>query len=104
MAGHRRRVDMRRPLGCQILTSAANIKLNTRVSLRRSPVWPAYCATYSGRNGPDVGLGAAPEPSPWAPKSERKIYIAGKSCRWAAYFVVPGTLVWYFLWFIPDGI
>ena len=36
-----------------------------------------------GRNGPDVGLGAAPEPSPYAPKSERKIYIAGKSGRWA---------------------
>ena len=49
------------------------------------------------RNGPDVGLGAAPEPSPYAPKSERKIYIAGKSGRWAVYNVVPRTLVWYFL-------
>jgi len=36
-----------------------------------------------GRNGPDVGLGAAREPSPCAPKYERKIYIAGKNGRLA---------------------
>ena len=44
---------------------------------------------WAGRRAGAVPLGAL---------SERKIYIAGKSGGWAGYFVVPGTLVWYFLW------
>ena len=50
-----------------------------------------------GRNGPDDGLGAAPEPSPYTrPNPSAKSTLREKVADGPSNFVVPRTLVWYF--------